>query len=224
MSNENTNAHRVVSNADLLKQLRWRYATKIFDPAKKLSADDWKTLEDALVLTPSSFGLQPWKFFVVTSQHLKDQLVAASWKQRQVADASHVVVFAISEKLDGAFVERFIKSISDVRGDTLESLEGYKKVMDIALDKKRAAGTIIDWATRQVYIALGNLMTAAAVLGIDVCPMEGIIPEKYDEILNLKEKGYKTIVVAAVGYRSSADKYASTPKVRYKNEEMVTIL
>jgi nitroreductase len=80
------------------------------------------------------------------------------------------------------------------------------------------------WATRQVYIALGNLMTAAAMLGIDVCPMEGIIPEKYDEILNLKEKGYKTVVVGAVGYRSATDKYATTPKVRYKNEDMVTIL
>jgi nitroreductase len=219
-----SNTDRVVSNEDLLKQLHWRYATKVFDPAKKLSAADWKTIEDALVLSPSSFGLQPWKFFVVTSQNIKDQLVAASWNQRQVADASHVVVFAINTHVDEAFVDRFIKRTVEVRGGPAEALQGYRQVMVGAIKRMGSPEVVNAWATRQVYIALGNLMTAAAMLGIDVCPMEGIIPEKYDEILNLKEKGYKTVVVGAVGYRSATDKYATTPKVRYKNEDMVTIL
>lgn len=204
------------------EQLRWRYATKAFDPAKKISDADWHTLATALTLTPSSYGLQPWKFFVVGNQATKEQLVAHSWGQRQVADASHTVVMAIRKPVDEVYIDRYLESIAAIRGGTVEALAGFRKMMVGSLIHSKM--DLVHWAEKQVYIALGNLMTTAAMLGIDTCPMEGIQPTKYDEILNLPATGYYTSVVCTLGYRASGDKYASVPKVRFPVEEMVTRL
>jgi len=213
---------RPVSNDTLLTQLRWRYATKQFDPARKISPADWQTLEESLVLTPSSFGLQPWRFIVVTDPATKEKLVPASWDQRQVADASHVIVFAIKKNLGPVDVDRYLGRIADVRGVTRESLNGFREVLLDFLAQPAAQFDPQHWASRQAYIALGNLLTSAALLGIDTCPMEGIEPAKYDEILGLAGKGYQTVVAAAVGYRSAGDKYATLPKVRFALEEIIT--
>src|SRR5689334_14491898 len=113
-----------IPNETVLNQLRWRYATKQFDPARKISAEDWSALEQSLVLTPSSFGLQPWQFIVITDQATKEKLVAASWNQRQVADASHVVVFAVKKELGAADVHRYIDHIAKTRNVSIESLQG----------------------------------------------------------------------------------------------------
>lgn len=208
-----------VSNETLLAQLHWRYATKKFDAARTIPAADWQTLEEALILTPSSFGLQPWRFYVVTNPALKNQLPPHSWGQTQVAEASHVVVFAIKSNLSVADVDHFIQTMVAVRGGSVEALKGYRDIMagfvsNPAIDLKL-------WATKQVYIALGNLMTSAALLGIDVCPMEGITPPKYDEILGIDKDGYQTVVVAPVGYRAADDKHAGYKKVRYPASEVV---
>ena len=211
-----------VSNDTLLTQLRWRYATKQFDPARKVSATDWQTLEETLVLTPSSFGLQPWRFIVVTDPATKERLVPASWDQRQVADASHVVVFAIKKNLGPADVDHYLGRIADVRGVTRESLNGFRNVLLDFLAQPADQFNAQHWATRQAYIALGNLLTSAALLGIDTCPMEGIEPARYDEILDLTAQGYQTVVAAAVGYRAAGDKYAALPKVRFAPEEIIT--
>jgi len=211
-----------VSNDTLLTQLRWRYATKQFDPARKISPADWQTLEESLVLTPSSFGLQPWRFIVVTDPATKEKLVPASWDQRQVADASHVIAFAIKKNLGPVDVDRYLGRIADVRGVTRESLNGFREVLLDFLAQPAAQFDPQHWASRQAYIALGNLLTSAALLGIDTCPMEGIEPAKYDEILGLAGKGYQTVVAAAVGYRSAGDKYATLPKVRFALEEIIT--
>jgi len=211
-----------VSNDTLLTQLRWRYATKQFDPARKISPADWQTLEESLVLTPSSFGLQPWRFIVVTDPATKEKLVPASWDQRQVADASHVIAFAIKKNLGPVDVDRYLGRIADVRGVTRESLNGFREVLLDFLAQPAAQFDPQHWASRQAYIALGNLLTSAALLGIDTCPMEGIEPAKYDEILGLAGKGYQTVVAAAVGYRSAGDKYATLPKVRFAPEEIIT--
>jgi len=205
----------------LLEQLKWRYATKVFDPSKKIPADLWKALEEALVLTPSSFGLQPWKFFVITDAAVKEKLVAASWGQKQVQDCSHHVVFAIKKNMGPADVEKYIHRIIELRDGTVEALEGFKKVMLGFLAQPADKLNVDQWAADQLYIALGNFMTSAALLGVDACPMEGIQPEKYDEILGLPAKGYHTFVACAAGYRSSADKYAMAPKVRYKMEDVI---
>jgi nitroreductase len=211
---------KAISNDTLLNQLRWRYATKQFDATHQISVADWQTLEESLVLTPSSFGLQPWRFIVVTEQATKEKLVAASWDQRQVADASHVVVFAVKKDVGAAEVDQYLRRIADVRGVAQESLNGFRDVLLGFLSQPADQFSAEQWATRQVYIALGNFMTSAALLGIDTCPMEGIVPSQYDEMLGLD--GYKTVVVAAAGYRSASDKYATLPKVRYTPETVIT--
>lgn len=211
-----------VSNDTLVNQLRWRYATKQFDPTRKVSAADWQTLEEALVLSPSSFGLQPWRFVVVTDPATKEKLVPVSWNQRQVADSSHLVVFAVKKSLGAAEVDHYLNRISEVRGVTRESLNGFRDILLGFLAQPADQFNPQHWATRQAYIALGNLLTSAAVLGIDTCPLEGIEPAKYDEILGLPAQGYQTVVAAAVGYRAASDKYATVAKVRFAADEVIT--
>ena len=210
-----------VSNETLLQQLQWRYAVKKFDPARKIPAADWDTLEQALVLTPSSFGLQPWKFVVITDQATKEKLVPASWNQRQVAEASHVVVFAVRKPLMESDVDRYIALTAEIRSVAVESLAGFKKMMMGSLVPPPPGFDIHHWASLQAYIALGNFMTSAAMLGIDTCPMEGIVPAKYDELLGLPQEGYGTVVVGVAGYRAADDKYASLPKVRFPVADVV---
>lgn len=211
-----------VSNDTLLNQLRWRYATKQFGPTRRIPEPDWRTLEEALVLTPSSFGLQPWRFIIVTDQATKEQLVTASWDQRQVAEASHVVVFAIKKKLGMPDVDHYLGRMAHVRGVSAESLTGFRDVLVEFLDRPAAEFSVNAWAARQAYIALGNFMTSAALLGIDTCPLEGIVPSAYDQILGLTAQEYQTVVVAAAGYRAAGDKYAVLPKVRFPREEVIT--
>lgn len=214
----------VLTPDDLLTQLRWRYAVKKFDATQRIPEAAWRALEEALVLTPSSFGLQPWRFYVISSQEIRDQLPAISWNQSQVRDASHVVVFAIRSPFTDGDVDRFVARTAEVRETPVEKLAGFRNLMVKAIDQIARAGQIEAWATFQVYIALGNFMTAAAVLGIDTCPMEGILPDRYDELLGLREAGYRTVVVATAGYRAPDDKYALLAKVRYPMDEMIVRL
>jgi nitroreductase len=205
----------------LVQQLSWRYAVKKFDPTKKISATDWEALEKSLVLTPSSYGLQPWKFLVVQTPEMRRKLTPASWNQTQVEDCSHFVVLASKTSLDEAYIENFIKETCKVRGIPVETLAGYKKMMVGDLLTGPRSRMIEQWAALQVYIALGNLMTSAALLGIDTCPMEGIQPLEYDKILGLENSGYLTRVACAVGYRSLDDKYAKAAKVRFDRDSVI---
>jgi nitroreductase len=210
-----------VANDTLIRQLEWRYAVKQFDPTRKISQVDWQTLEQALVLSPSSFGLQPWKFFVIDNPEVRTKLREISWGQSQPVDASHLVVFTLKKDLSPADIDRYIARIAEVRGVTAESLQGFKDILLSSTKAAADAGTLNTWMSRQVYIALGNLLTSAAMLGIDACPMEGIEPAKYDEVLGLSEKGYTTLCVAALGFRASTDKYAELQKVRFPQAEVV---
>ena len=210
-----------VSNSLLVQQLSWRYATKKFDPTRKISADDWKAIEAALLRTPSSYGLQPWKFIVVTHDATRAKLVSASWGQNQVADASHLVVFAIRKNLNGEDIDRYIRRIAQVRGVSVSSLTAFRETMLRAIQGTPNSSEIDNWSSRQVYIALGNFMTSAAMLGIDTCPMEGIKPSEYDAILGLTPEGYSTVVVCAAGYRAEDDPSAALRKVRYAAEEVI---
>jgi len=212
---------KTLSNQDVVIQLRWRYATKKFDPQKKISKDDWAAIEEALILSPSSYGLQPWKFIVVQSAELRKQLTPLSWKQTQVEDCSHYVVFANKIGLDEKYITDFIDLNAKTRGVLPEKLEGYKKMMMGNLLGGDRKSQLSDWAARQCYIALGNLMTTVAVMGIDACPMEGIEPAGYDKVLGLEGTGYQTCVACAVGYRSADDAYARLAKVRFANEKVI---
>ena len=212
---------KTIDHNQLIGQLNWRYATKQFDPQRKIGADEWATLEEALVLTPSSFGLQPWKFVVVTDPAIREQLVAVSWGQRQVADASHLVVFAIKKNLSEQDIDSHLSRISEVRGVPRESLGQFREMMVGSLVKGLGETERNAWAAKQVYIALGNFLTSAALLGIDACPMEGIDPAKYDEILGLKKQGLNTVVAAPAGYRSATDKYSQAKKVRFARDQVL---
>lgn len=208
----------------LLHAFKWRYATKQFDPARKIDAATWAAIEETLVLSPSSFGLQPWKFLVVENPELREKLVAVSWKQRQVTDASHLVVFAVKHPLTSEDVRRHMERSAEVRGIAVEELAGLERVINGFITKPAYPLDIREWSTRQVYIALGNFMTAAALLGVDTCPMEGLDPAGYDKILGLEGSGYFTVAACPAGYRAAACKYAATPKVRFAREEVITHL
>ena len=209
-----------ISSTTLVDAMRWRYATKQFDPTRQISDEVWMDIERTLVLTPSSYGLQPWKFFVITDSAIKAEILPHAWKQNQVVDCSHLVVLAASTQFSAEDIERFILRTAEVRGVDPASLEGFKGMM---------VSTLIDgipeklneWAIRQAYIALGNLMTTAALLQVDACPMEGFVPAEVDRILGLPERGLTAAVMCPMGYRAEEDKYAVLPKVRFDHDEVI---
>lgn len=210
----------VISNETLLQQLKWRYATKQFDPTRKISAEDWKALEESIVLTPASFGLPTWRAYVIADPAVRAKLQPASWGQSQVVDASHVVVFAVKREITAADIDQFIALVASERGTAKESLKGYADVITGFVSKLGTEGARV-WAAKQTYIALGQLMTSAALLGIDTCPMEGLDPKAYDDILGLEKQGYATAVVATLGYRKDSDKYATLKKVRPAKQDVI---
>lgn len=214
-------SNTVVSPEQLLQQLHWRYATKKFDPSKKIPEDVWNALEQTLVLAPSSFGLQPWKFFVVRDPAVRQTLLEHTWGQTQVVDASHLVVLAIKKNVGADDVDRYVQLISNVRQIPVDSLQGMSNMIKGFIAQPPYPINLDEWAARQVYIALGQFMTSAALLGIDTCPMEGFNPAKYNEVLELEEQGYSAVVLCPAGYRAEDDKYAVLPKVRYPSQEVV---
>jgi nitroreductase len=210
-----------ISSELLLNQLQWRYATKTFDSTRQIPEGSWQALERALILTPSAYGLQPWKFFVVTNRTVREQLLPASWGQRQIVDAPRLVVFAIKNNLAPKDVDRYVARIAELRNMKADSLSGFRDMMMGFVSQTKVGFDINAWSARQAYIALGNFMTAAALLGIDTCPMEGFEPAKYDEILGLNKLGYSAVVLCAAGFRSSEDQSAGFPKVRFEKSEVL---
>jgi nitroreductase len=208
----------------LLEQLNWRYAVKKFDSQKKISAQDWEALEKALVLTPSSYGLQPWKFFVIRNEEIRNQLTPLSWNQTQVKDCSHFVVLTASRAIDEEHVKKYVRSTAKIREIAVEALKGFQDMM-IGDVVKGARSKVADiWAAKQCYIAAGNLMTSAALMGIDTCPMEGIDPAGYDKILGIAGGEFHTVMAIACGYRSADDALAKMKKSRFEVSEVVTHL
>jgi nitroreductase len=207
---------REISSTQLLTQLNWRYAVKRFDPTRTIDDATWQAIEQAMILTPSSYGLQPWKFVVVTDKAIKAQLPAISWNQKQPEDCSHMVVLAAKESMDSAYVDTFMQSVVTTRGLPEDAMSGYRKVLVSTIEKMESH---LDWNARQVYIALGQLLMAAAMLGVDTCPMEGIVSTEYDKVLGLSGSGYTTIVACAVGYRHPEDKVAK--KVRFEPSNII---
>jgi nitroreductase len=213
-----------MTNEELLTALNWRYATKFFDATKKIPAETWKTLEQSLVLTPTSYGLQPYQFLVVNNPAKRAELLPHSWGQKQVVDASHFVVFTARTEMKEADVDRFIQRTKDVRKLPVGAFNPYRDMMIGDIVNGPRGKQAHEWAARQAYIALGNLMTCAAVLGVDACPMEGLVPAEYDKVLNLAGTGYATVMACALGYRAAGDKYASLAKVRYETKELMRII
>jgi nitroreductase len=202
---------------NLIESQNWRYATKAFDPTKKVSQKDLDIITESLRLTASSFGLQPWKFIVISNQEMKDSLVEHSWGQKQVSNCSHHIVFCHYSDFNDDNVNEFIKDTAKTRNQSLEELKGYEDIMKGFLSRMDDNQKRV-WMKDQLYIALGNLLNTCALMNIDACPMEGIIQAKYDEVLGLKEKGLMSAVACPIGYRDDTDKYALAEKVRYPKE------
>ena len=210
-----------ISNEAIEKQLQWRYATKRFNPAKKISSRDWKTLECSLINAPSSFGLEPWLFVEVSKPELRKELMTHSWNQPQVVDASHFIVLAAKTSIDAQYVESFIKRLATARNMPTAALEGYQGMIDGFLSGLSAPGAIESWCTQQTYIALGMLLSSAAMLGVDACPLEGIDRAAYSELLGLTPRGLSAKVAVALGYRADDDALALLPKVRFSADEII---
>lgn len=213
----------VISPENLLKSLQWRYATKAFDSERQIPESIWSSLEDSLILTPSSFGLQPWHFFVITNPEIKAELLPHSWNQAQVTECSHFVVLAAQKNVGDVEISQLMDHTSTLRKVEIATLDGYRKMMSGFMAQMNPE-ELLNWAKLQTYIALGQLMTSASVLGVDACPMEGFVSAEYDRILGLEEKGLSASVACALGYRSTADKYAELPKVRYEKSELISRL
>ena len=209
-----------MSPEDFLETMNWRYATKKFDSSKKVPSDIMSAIEESLRLTPSSFGLQPWKFLIVENAEIREKLREVSYKQAQITDSSALVVLLSKKTMGESDVNAFIDLTVKMQKSDPEKLEGYKKTILNFLSYKDEKG-IKTWAQNQVYIALGQLMTTCAVLGVDACPLEGIIQPKYDEILDLGGSDYETCVVCAVGYRSNDCYMGNLPKVRNSLESII---
>lgn len=203
-----------LSPADTLAALHWRYATKQFDPDRAIPPDIWQVLVQSLVLAPSSFGLQPWRFLLIEDAAVRATLRAHSWNQSQVTEAARLVVLAARTDLTDADVDRWIDQLAAIRGAdpaTLQPLRDLAARFAAGMDPAARHA----WCCRQLYLALGQLMTTAAMLGIDSCPLEGLDPAAYDRHLGLTATGFTTIVACALGYRSPADKHAALPKARF---------
>jgi nitroreductase len=204
-----------------LESLNWRYATKKFDSKKIISDEDLDTLLEAIRLSPSSYGLQPYHVFVIKDKELREKLKPASWGQSQITDASHLIIFANNTSFDGDLIDNYLTNISNTRDVDLDNLQAYgdfmkSKLVDLPKNSKET------WTARQTYLALGNLLSAAASLKIDACPMEGFDPQTYNDLLGLKEKNLNTAVVAAIGYRSQEDNTQHYKKVRQSKELLFT--
>jgi nitroreductase len=198
---------------------KWRYATKKFDASKKVSAEDLATLKEAIRLSASSFGLQLYKVIVVENPEVRAKLKDASWGQTQVVDASHLIVFANQTTVTDADVDGYINNIAATRNVPTEALSGYGDYMKGAIGNMPEEVKPI-WTSKQTYIALGNLLNAAAELKIDVTPMEGFVPAQYNEILGLDKLNLNASLVAAVGYRHEEDATQHGAKVRKSNEDL----
>lgn len=206
-----------------LDHQNWRYATKKFDSSKKVSDKDLATLKEAIRLSSSSYGLQPYKILIIENEDLRAQIQPAAWGQTQIVDASHLLVFANMTNLDGDYIDSYIQNVAQTRGIGAEMLQGYADFM------KSKITTLPDtvrntWTSKQTYLALGNLLNAAAELKIDVTPMEGFEPEKVNEILGLEKLGLHASLIATIGYRHEEDATQNQAKVRKSNEELFITL
>ncbi len=206
-----------------IESQNWRYATKKFDATQKISSSDLDILKEAVRLTASSLGLQPYKVLIVENPDLRAQLQVAAFGQTQVVDASHLFVFASQHQVGEAEIESYMASIAFTRGINEEALAGFRTMVVNSVTKMDQI-TKENWTAKQVYLALGNLLNAAADLRIDATPMEGFNPSAVNNILGLQEKGLHAVALAALGYRHVDDKQQHLIKVRKSQTELFITL
>jgi nitroreductase len=209
--------------SNYIENLNWRYATKQFDSTKKISNEDLEKLKEAIQLSASSYGLQPYKILIVEDTETREKLKEASWGQSQITDASQLIVFANMTDFDESLVDDYILNTSNTRNIDASNLKDYADLMKSQLNPLPKEMKAF-WTAKQTYIALGNLLSAAADFKIDACPMEGFDAKKYNEILDLNSQNLNASVVATVGYRSEKDDTQHYKKVRKSKKELFSTI
>ena len=205
---------------NIIEKLQWRYAVKKFDKTKFLSNEQVQLLKEAFNLTATSYGLQPVKLLVIQNKEMQSKLVAHSWNQAQVGDASHVLVICIPKSYSTSEVENYFNLVKKTRNTPDEIINPFKKFLTAEIEKKTQEELLI-WNKNQAYLALGNLLTVCALENIDSCPMEGFVPEKYDEILDLDSRNLTSVLVLPAGFRAEDDYMKDLKKVRKDMDEVV---
>ena len=197
----------------IIESLKWRYATKKFNSEKEIAQDKIDILKQAFNLTATSYGLQPIKLLVIKDKTLREKLLEHTYNQQQIIQASHILVFCIETKINKQYIEDYFNRVKDIRSTPETILKPYRDFL-IEDFESRSEGYIKEWATRQAYLAMGNLLTVCAMEGIDSTPMEGFKPKSYDEVLSLKEKGLQSVLIMPIGYRAEDDIFSDFKKVR----------
>ncbi len=205
---------------DVIERLNWRYATKSFDSKRMVPDNKVNILLQAFNLTATSYGLQPIKLVVVKNKTLQQELVQHTMNQKQIAEASHVLLFCIEKNIDKDYVVNYFNRVHHVRQTDKNILKPFQDFL-IADFEAKPQQEIEMWAAKQAYLALGNIMTVCALEGIDACPMEGFVPEMYDQKLQLNEKGLKSVLLLPIGYRAETDMFSELKKVRKPIENAV---
>ena len=207
---------------DLISKLQWRYATKKMDPARAVPREKVDRILEAIRLAASSSGLQPYEVIVVTNPELRARIVPHAWGQAQITDGSHLLVFAAWDNYTAERINGMFDLVNDQRGFRNEGWEAYRQKL-LASYVPRDAETNYQHAARQAYIGLGTALIAAAEEGVDSTPMEGFDPDAVDEILGLRARGLRSVILLPLGYRATqGDWLVDLKKVRRRREDFVT--
>lgn len=204
----------------MVDQLKWRAAVKKYDPTKKLTEKELSLLLEAANLSPSAYGLQPYKLYVLNREQISDVVVEAGYDQPQFVTAPHLIVFASAKTVTHEDVEAFVENIAQTRGLNIEDVADYGAMMHSFVDGKDEAA-LENWAARQVYIPLGVLIATASSMDIDNSPMEGFDGASIDKLLGIDKDGFKSRVVVAVGHRADDDMHSTWKKVRKPLDQVV---
>lgn len=208
--------------SDVISNLNWRYATKKYNPGKVVAQDKVDIILEAIRLSATSSGLQPYEVLVVTNQALREQIKPHAWNQTQITDSSHLLVFAAWDNYTAERINQMFDLTNEIRGFKNEGWENYRAML-LNTYPQRDAETNFQHAARQAYIGLGSALIAAAELKVDSTPIEGFDPAKVDEILNLKQKGLRSVVLMPLGYRADeGDWLVNLTKVRRSREQFIT--
>ncbi|WP_298480827.1 NAD(P)H-dependent oxidoreductase [uncultured Maribacter sp.] len=208
---------------DYINNLQWRYATKKFDSSKKLTEEQLNFILDAVQLSASSYGLQPYHVFVISDREIREKLKAASWGQVQITESSHLIVFANQTTFKDNLIDDYLTNVISTRNLPENSLQEYGDFMKSKLTPLTDEIKNI-WTSKQTYLALGNLLSAAASIQVDACPMEGFDAEEYNNILGLSDKNLNASVIATIGFRSENDETQHYKKVRKSKDNLFTQL
>ncbi len=207
----------------IIENLNWRYATKKFNPEKKIAKKDFEILKQAIRLSASSYGLQPYQILLVENEHLRQQIMNAAYNQTQITEASELLIFANITNVGTKEINSYIENMANIREISSSNLKGFQDMMNNVVEGLTPEARE-NWTAKQAYIALGTLLSAAADLKIDATPMEGFNRDAVNEILQLNNKGLSAALIVTLGYRHESDTTQHFKKVRKPNEELFITL